>query len=162
RLLARPAAIKLIRPAPGGEAADVRARFEREAHAIAALRSPHSIQLYDFGVTDDGAFYYVMELLDGLTLEALVHDFGPLPPERAVHVLSQACRSLDEAHRVGLVHRDIKPANLFVSRYGLEVDFVKVLDFGLVKTGLAGAPDLTGTGVFQGTPSYVPPEIALG
>ena len=108
-------------------------RFEREARATAGLKSPHTVQLYDFGVTDDGTLYYVMELLDGMDLDTLVERFGPVPPERAIHLLLQVCASLDDAHQNGLVHRDIKPANIFVSRVGAAWDFVKVLDFGLVK-----------------------------
>src|SRR6185503_8029808 len=104
-------------------------RFEREAQATAALTSPHTIRVFDFGVTGDGTFYYVMELLDGRDLESLVREFGPLPPGRAMHVMRQVCRSLAEAHALGLVHRDIKPANISACRMGLEYDFVKVLDF---------------------------------
>ena len=119
RMLARPAAIKLIRPetlgAAGGRVAETLVRrFEREAQATAALHSPHTIELYDFGVTREGTFYYVMEILDGLDLEELVRRFGPVPAERAVHLLLQACDSLAEAHHAGLVHRDIKPANIYV------------------------------------------------
>ena len=108
-------------------------RFEREARATAGLKSPHTVQLYDFGVTDDGTLYYVMELLDGMDLDTLVERFGPVPAERAIHLLLQVCASLDDAHQNGLVHRDIKPANIVVSRIGAAWDFVKVLDFGLVK-----------------------------
>jgi serine/threonine-protein kinase len=138
RLLARPAAIKLIRPALLGAVGPDRARvvldrFRREAQATAMLRSPHTIDLYDFGMADDGTFYFVMELLDGMGLDELVTRFGPLPPERAAHLVAQACDSLAEAHHRGMVHRDVKPSNLFATRNGLEFDFVKVLDFGLVK-----------------------------
>jgi serine/threonine-protein kinase len=136
RLLARSAAIKLVRPESLGQrvpAATTLARFEREAHATAALSSPHTIRLFDFGLTDEGAFYYVMELLQGRDLESLVRDFGPLSPARAMHFVRQVCRSLAEAHAVGLVHRDVKPANIYACRMGLEYDFAKVLDFGLVK-----------------------------
>ena len=112
-------------------------RFEREAQATAMLSSPHTIQLFDFGVTQDGAFYYVMELLAGRDLESLVREFGPLPPSRAIYLLRQVCHSLADAHARGLVHRDIKPANIYVCRMGLEYDFVKVLDFGLVKVEAA-------------------------
>ncbi|MEZ5417379.1 MAG: serine/threonine-protein kinase [Vicinamibacterales bacterium] len=163
-LLRRRAAIKLVRPAGELGAADratALQRFEREANATAGLRSPHTIELYDFGIAADGAFYYVMELLDGITLDAAVTRFGPMPPARVVHLLLQACDSLEEAHAAGLVHRDIKPANLFVCRYGLRDDFVKVLDFGLV----AAAPDrastdarLTADHVTAGTPTYLAPE----
>ena len=142
RLLARPAAIKLIRPsltADGrtGVFEDARRRFEREAQAIANLRSPHTVNLFDFGVAADGAFYYVMELLDGLDAETLVRRTGPVPAERAIHLLRQVCHSLSEAESCGLVHRDIKPANIFLCRYGEDYDFVKVLDFGIVKATTA-------------------------
>ncbi len=136
RLLARPAAIKLIRGVGVGDigASDEAVRrFEREAQVTAGLSSPHTVQLFDFGVADDGSFYYVMELLDGLDLETLVRRHGPLPAERAIYLLRQVCHSLAEADSYGLVHRDIKPANLFVCRYGGEYDFVKVLDFGIAK-----------------------------
>ncbi len=170
RLLARPAAIKLIRPEVLGgdsesEAHVIVERFRREAHAAANLRSPHTIELYDFGVTDEGALYYVMELLEGLNLQEMVDQFGPLPAARAVHLLKQACLSLGEAHVHGLVHRDIKPSNLVASRMGLAVDFVKVLDFGLVKkTSGAGAEvtHLTSPNVTTGTPAFMAPEAALG
>ena len=168
RMLAREAAIKLIRPAVlGGSRAqsdEMIKRFEREAQATAALRSPHTIDVYDYGIAEDGTFHYVMELLDGYSLHALVERFGPLPPARVVHLLRQACHSLAEAHAAGLVHRDIKPANLFVCRLGLDVDFVKVLDFGLVKRQgrQRGGEALTMEGAFTGTPGFMPPEIALG
>ena len=172
RMLARPAAIKLIRPEMlGGEDADAArlaiARFRREAEAAASLRSPHTVELYDFGVTDDGTFYLVMELLDGMDLEWLVRTRGPIPAARAIHIVRQVCDSLAEAHARGVVHRDIKPANIHVGRLGLAEDFVKVLDFGLVKTaGSAGAGTehslATAAGLDVGTPGYMAPETALG
>ena len=159
RMLARPAAIKLIRPEKvafdGTEHAQrVAQRFRREAEAAAGLRSPHTIELYDFGKTEDGTLYFVMELLDGIDLDSLVDRFGPITPARTVHVLRQVCASLAEAHAQGLVHRDIKPANIHLCRMGLEHDFVKVLDFGIVKSRqpvtegpqLATAADLYGVG----------------
>lgn len=170
RLLARPAAIKLIRPEllrgldSEAEAATV-GRFLREAEAAASLRSPHTIQLYDFGVTQEHQVYLVMELLDGLDLEGLVRHFGPQPPGRVVHILCQACHSLAEAHERGLVHRDIKPANIQLCRLGLEYDFVKVMDFGLVKqaTASAGTQTLqTAPDAVTGTPAYMAPEMASG
>ena len=169
RLLARPAAIKLMRPEMfGGSSlerqAELQARFEREAQATASLRSPHTIELYDFGVSDDGAFYYVMELLDGFNLDTLVEKFGPVPEERAAHLLMQVCHSLAEAHEAGLVHRDIKPANVYVCRHGREVDFVKVLDFGLVKShGPEGATEvnLTRDHAVGGTPAFMAPEQVM-
>jgi eukaryotic-like serine/threonine-protein kinase len=169
-LLARPAAIKLIRPEvlgiEHGRSADaLLERFEREAQATAALHSPHTVELYDFGVTPNGTLYYVMELLDGLDLEQLVRRFGPVPPERAVHFLLQMCDSLDDAHKAGLVHRDVKPANVYACRRGAKRDVVKVLDFGLVKpTWTTDMPDpgLTAKGAIAGTPAYLAPELALG
>jgi len=162
RMLARDAAIKLVRAGADASGRELMARFEREAKATAALRSPHTVQLYDFGRSDDGAFYYVMELLEGFTLEEIVRRFGPLPAGRVVHLLRQVCHSLAEAHAAGLVHRDIKPGNIFVARYGGDPDFVKVLDFGLVKALTASARDLTQAGLLAGTPAYMPPEMALG
>jgi eukaryotic-like serine/threonine-protein kinase len=166
RMLARSAAIKLIRTSVLGDpsrAFETLKRFEREARATAALRSPHTIAVYDFGLAAEGTFYYVMELLEGFSLQALVERFGPVPPERVVRLLRQACHSLAEAHAAGLVHRDVKPANLFVCRLGLDLDFVKVLDFGLVKLQNAmGEEELTGEGGFTGTPAYMPPEVAVG
>ena len=169
RFLARPAAIKLMRPEVLGsssvERQSLSLRFEREAQATASMRSPHTIELYDFGVADDGAFYYVMEFLDGFDLQALVDHFGPIPPERAIYLLRQVCDSLGEAHAEGLIHRDIKPANVYVCRHGREVDFVKVLDFGLVKSQHdALGPDimLSQDHSVAGTPSFMPPEQVLG
>jgi eukaryotic-like serine/threonine-protein kinase len=170
RLLARPAAIKLIRPALTGNANasvsdEARRRFEREAKVIAGLRSPHTVDLFDFGVSNDGAFYYAMELLDGLDADALIRRFGPVPAERAVYLLRQVCHSLVEAESRGLVHRDIKPSNIFVCRYGEDYDFVKVLDFGIVKArheaAVPGAA-LTRETVIHGTPAFMAPEQALG
>jgi serine/threonine-protein kinase len=170
RMLARPAAIKLIHGASLGadarSAAALVARFEREAQATALLQSPHTVEVYDFGTTEDGAFYYVMELLEGIDLEQLVRRFGPLPPSRVIHLLQQVCRSLAEAHQRGLVHRDIKPANIYICRHALEEDFVKVLDFGLVRQRSGPeTPDdlqLSRTGVIHGTPAYLAPEAARG
>src|SRR5262249_34382975 len=125
------------------------------------LRSPHTVQLYDFGVSEDGAFYYVMELLDGIDLETLVKRFGPQNPGRVVGLLKQVCQSLAEAHCAGLVHRDIKPTNIFLCRMGVEYDFAKVLDFGLVKIVLGqGETRMTREGVTTGTPAYIAPEVA--
>jgi serine/threonine-protein kinase len=167
RLLIRPAAIKLIRPEMSGDPELLLRRFEREARATAALKSPHTVQLYDFGATDDGRLYYVMELLDGLDLDTLVRQYGPLPPERAVHILRQACSSLQDAHANGLVHRDIKPANVVISRAGTTFDFAKVLDFGLVKLDNArkdgdDAITLTAERSVGGTPAFMAPEVVLG
>jgi eukaryotic-like serine/threonine-protein kinase len=168
RMLARPAAIKLVRSDAFGSNAATQsavARFEREAQMTARLSSPHTVRLYDFGVTDEGTFYYAMELLEGMDLESLVRLQGPLPAERAVFFLIQACRSLAEAHELGLVHRDIKPANLFACRQGQEYDVLKVLDFGLVRPQTSTSSDLrrlTGKAVIVGTPAYMAPESATG
>ena len=166
RLFARPAAIKLITTQRmEGDSSVAEERFRREAQAAAALRSPHTIQLYDFGLTRDRRPYYVMELLEGCDLETLVKRYGPQPAARVSHILRQACRSLAEAHAAGLVHRDIKPANLHIGRLGLEYDFVKVLDFGLVKRQ-DGLPErdvqLTAPEAISGTPAYMAPEMASG
>ena len=166
--LARPAAIKLVRPELIGahdtaESQRMLTRFEREAKATAALTSPHTIGVYDFGRAEDGSFYYVMELLEGMDLESLVQVYGRVSQPRAVHILLQACDSLRDAHESGVIHRDIKPANLMVCRQGAERDFLKVLDFGLVK--IEHSEDdakLTDAGVTMGTPAYMPPEIAGG
>ncbi|HKA86569.1 MAG TPA: serine/threonine-protein kinase [Haliangiales bacterium] len=164
RLLAQPAAAKIIRPDMlGGPDRDVLLkRFEMEARITARLTSPHTVRLYDYGVTSTGALYYVMELLDGMDLQAMVQRFGPLDPERAVDFLAQACDALAEAHAEGLIHRDIKPSNLVACRAGQDRDFLKVLDFGLVKPPRQTGIDLTQSGMLMGSPGYVAPEMALG
>ena len=168
RMLARPAAIKLIRPemVAAGRSESVEMtlrRFRREAEVAASLRSPHTVELYDFGITGDGTLYFAMELLEGTDLESLVRQKGPLPAARVIHILRQVCESLEEAHARGLVHRDIKPANIHLGRLGLRHDVVKVLDFGLVKaveTDQAASLE-TAAGVIPGTPAYIAPEVAL-
>jgi len=168
RMLARPAAIKVVRPEilADGDLKDQRAvlqRFEREAQMTALMRSPHTVDLYDFGVAENGTVYYVMELLEGLDLVDLVTRFGPIPSERAIHLLRQVCDSLGEAHQRGLIHRDIKAANIYLCHYGRSADFIKVLDFGLVtlRQDLRSDKDVR-TGEFQvgGTPSCMAPEQA--
>jgi serine/threonine-protein kinase len=170
RMFARPAAIKLIRadsvtPGDTNAAALAVKRFKREAEAAARLRSPHTVALYDFGVTSDQTLYFVMELLDGMDLQTMVQDHGSLPAKRVIYLLRQVCDSLDEAHASGLVHRDIKPANIHVGRVGLKHDFVKVLDFGLVKSldsDKAIESQVTQEGLTPGTPAYMPPEAMRG
>ena len=164
QLLARPCAIKLIKPDLLGESNRYAAteRFQLEARTIARLTSPNTVRLYDFGVSETGSFYFVMELLTGMDVASLVQRFGQLPPERAIAVLRQACRSLGEAHATGVLHRDIKPQNLFLCRLGLDFDVVKVLDFGLVKSLHEGAAQLTTEGLLTGTPAYMPPERVMG
>jgi eukaryotic-like serine/threonine-protein kinase len=156
-MLRRPTAIKVLPLSSAGELS--LKRFEREAQMTARLANPHTVSVYDFGRTPEGAFYYVMEYLDGLDLERLVREAGPLPPGRVVHVLLQVCEALAEAHGVGLIHRDIKPANIVLSESGGISDFAKVLDFGLVKD-VSGSADarLTQENVVAGTPQYLAPE----
>jgi serine/threonine-protein kinase len=168
-MLARPAAVKLIRPDFLGSASEedrrsLVQRFQREAKVTASLRSPHTVAVYDYGVAQDGTLYYVMELLDGLDLEALVERFGPVPAERAVHLLLQVCDSLGEAHECGLVHRDIKPSNVILSHYGSRVEFVKVVDFGLARPADLGGRDvhITAETTVLGTPAFMAPEQIVG
>ena len=169
RMLARPAAIKLIRAemlgTGQGESAELALkRFRREAEAAANLRSPHTVELFDFGVTEDQTFYFVMELLEGVDLETLVKEHGPLPMSLVVHILLQTCESLAEAHERGLVHRDIKPANIHLGKAGIRRDWVKVLDFGLVKSvhqEKMGDSLATAVGRTPGTPAYMAPEMSL-
>lgn len=169
-MLARPAAIKLINPAALAmrSKADVDTifkRFQREAEATARLTSEHTVHVFDFGLSDDGTLFYVMELLDGTDLESMVEQHGALPPERVVHLLKQACESLAEAHERGLVHRDVKPANIFVCKLGSAYDRVKVLDFGLVSIQSqmqSQVTRLTGEGALTGTPAYMAPELISG
>jgi hypothetical protein len=159
--LRRDVALKILRPEAGTQAAAV-ARFEREIMATAALSHPNTVRIYDHGVTDDGLWYYAMELLTGVDLYELVAAEGPLSPARAIHVARQAAGALAEAHRRGIVHRDLKPENLFVAELGGERDFVKVLDFGIVRMIQSDEVRLTGTGWVAGTPAYVSPEVAAG
>jgi hypothetical protein len=162
QLLKRPCAIKVIRP---GRAADPQAvaRFEREVQTTATLTHPNTIEIYDYGHTDDGTFYYVMEYLPGLSMADLVARHGPLPAERVIYLLRQACDALREAHSAGLIHRDIKPANIFVAERGGVYDVVKLLDFGLAK-GSENSTNgqITQEGTVAGSPMFMSPEQALG
>ena len=155
-LLRRPTAIKLL----DGQSADPEtvARFEREVQVTSQLTHPNTIQIYDFGRTDDHVFYFAMEYLLGPNLSQLVELIGSLPPARVAHILLQACGSLKEAHDLGLMHRDIKPANIILCKRGGRFDVVKVLDFGLVKSFLFLDPNLTQKGTVSGTPAYIAPE----
>jgi serine/threonine-protein kinase len=162
QLLKRPCALKLIRRTSNSDPVAL-ARFEREVRSAARLSHPNTVGIYDYGHTDDGTFYYVMEYLPGLSLEELVGRFGPLPAGRLIHLLRQVCAGLAEAHGLGLVHRDLKPANVFVALRGGEYDVSKVLDFGLVKLAHdPDAPHLTGEQTVSGTPFYMSPEQAKG
>jgi hypothetical protein len=159
-MLKRPTAIKLIAPDRAGETAS--ARFEREVMAASRLSHPNNLAIYDFGRTRGGVFYYAMELLDGEDLGRLVEREGPQTERRTLHILQQVCAALAEAHQAGLVHRDIKPENIMLCTRGNVRDFVKVLDFGLVKDAAASADaKLTRDGTIAGTPLYMAPESIL-
>jgi serine/threonine-protein kinase len=161
-LLRQPCAIKLIRPDRAADAVAL-ARFEQEVRATSRLNHWNTVRIFDYGYTDDGTFYYVMEYLPGWTLEDLVRAHGPLPPGRIVHVLRQVCAALREAHGIGLVHRDIKPANIMLCERGGVADLVKLLDFGLVRrAGRRGDALVTAPGLVTGTPAYMSPEQAEG
>jgi serine/threonine protein kinase len=159
--LKRNVAVKILRPDRQERSASSLGRFEREVRATAELMHPNTVRVFDYGVTEDGLWYYVMELLEGETLAEHVSRLGPLPPARAVHIVGQAARALGEAHERGIVHRDVKPENLFLTSLGGEHDFVKVLDFGIAKVQNADAA-MTETGWVLGTPAYMSPEVATG
>jgi hypothetical protein len=159
-LLKRPCAIKLIKAANEADATAI-ARFEKEVKTTARLTHWNTVEIFDYGRTDDGTFYYVMELLPGMSLEDLVEKHGPMPPGRVVHLLRQVCGALREAHLVGLIHRDIKPANIFAAQRGGVYDVAKLLDFGLVKERSDKVDGETSReGSFSGTPFYMSPEQA--
>ncbi|MGI9517516.1 MAG: serine/threonine-protein kinase, partial [Pirellulaceae bacterium] len=162
QLMKRQCAIKLIRP---GIATDplALARFEREVQAAARLTHWNSVEVYDYGRTDDGTFYYVMELLPGLSLADIVDRYGPMPSARVVHLMDQTCNALREAHSAGLVHRDIKPSNIFAAQRGGVYDVAKLLDFGLVRPLVEShSTQLTQEGAITGSPLYMSPEQAEG
>ncbi len=160
--LRREVAVKLLRVDEGQDPTLIE-RFEREVAALSELSHPNTIRVFDYGVTEDGIWYYVMELLEGEDVRRLVEREGPLPEERAVHITEQAARALAEAHARGIVHRDIKPENLFLTRAGGERDVVKVFDFGIAKrTAAQDDHTLTRTGAVMGTPAYMSPEAACG
>jgi tRNA A-37 threonylcarbamoyl transferase component Bud32 len=162
QLLKRPCALKLIKAEAGSDPIAL-ARFEREVRSAARLAHPNTIEIFDYGHTEDGTFYYVMEYLAGLSLAELVEQAGPLPAGRVIHLFRQVCAGLAQAHALGLVHRDLKPANLFVAVRGGESDVAKVLDFGLVKvTKDPEAATLSSDMTISGTPMYMAPEQAVG
>jgi eukaryotic-like serine/threonine-protein kinase len=158
-LLQRPCAVKLIRPGRTVDSMELR-RFEREVRATATLTHPNTVQIFDYGHTEDGTFYYAMEYLPGLTLEQLVKQHGPLVPSRAVYFVRQICGALREAHAIGLIHRDIKPSNVMICARGGLHDTAKLLDFGLVlaQRGNRDSEKLTQDGAIAGTPAYMSPE----
>ena len=161
--LRRTVALKLLR-GDSASGPDAVQRFEREALAASRLQSRHVVQIFDFGASDDGLYYISMEHLRGVDLEALVERHGPVPPARAVHFIVQACLALEEAHAAGIIHRDIKPHNLFVTEVDEDPDFVKLLDFGVVRFRAPSPADqrLTVTGALIGTPVYLAPELWQG
>lgn len=155
-LMRRPVAVKVLNPSADDRSI---ARFEREVQLTCQLTHPNTIALYDYGRTEEGTFYYAMEYLEGLSLDRLIKEHGPQPEGRVIHILRQACASLAEAHAQGLIHRDIKPQNIFLTRRGGIPDFVKVLDFGIVKVrDQADQLDLTAPNAMMGTPLYISPE----
>jgi serine/threonine-protein kinase len=162
-LLRRPCAVKLIRPERAGDPRHLR-RFTREVQLTATLTHPNTVQVFDYGHTADGTFYYVMEYVNGLTLEEMVYRHGQVPPSRAVYFLRQVCAALTEAHGIGLIHRDIKPGNVMVCERGGRHDVIKLLDFGLVLPVVDAGDDetLSHEGVIAGTPAYMSPEQASG
>ncbi|MEQ8849602.1 serine/threonine-protein kinase [Botrimarina sp.] len=165
QMMKRPCAIKVIRPEKAGDPRTL-ARFEREVRSTAKLSHWNSIDIYDYGRTDDGTFYYAMEYLPGHNVGELVERGGPLPPARVVYLMDQVCRALAEAHGMGLVHRDIKPANIFCAYRGGEFDVAKLLDFGLAKPTLEATETadaaLTQEGAITGSPMFMSPEQATG
>jgi serine/threonine-protein kinase len=156
RFMKRDVAVKILRTDKNVDPRAVE-RFEREVRATAELTHPNTVRVFDYGVTDDGVWYYAMELLEGADLGAILKSEGRMPTARAVRLVAQAAGALAEAHSRGIVHRDIKPENLFVTTIEGGPEFVKVLDFGLAKVALA--PDLTQEGFAMGTPSYMSPEL---
>lgn len=161
-LLKRPCAVKVIRPEKAGESR-VLARFEREVRAMAKLSHWNTVEVFDYGNTEQGVFYYAMEYLPGLSLAQLVEMFGPMPAERVIYLLAQACDALSEAHEKGFIHRDLKPGNIFAAYRGGVYDVAKLLDFGLAKPLTdANSTNLTVEGSITGSPLFMSPEQATG
>jgi eukaryotic-like serine/threonine-protein kinase len=162
QMMKRPCAIKVIRPSKANDPQAI-ARFEREVRATSKLSHWNTIEIFDYGRTDDGTFYYVMEYLPGLSLADLVERHGPLPLGRAIYLLQQTCDALSEAHAMGLIHRDLKPGNVFAAQRGGIYDVAKLLDFGLAKPITSvGDVNLTQDGFITGSPLFMSPEQATG
>ena len=159
-LMRRPVALKFLRADLAGER--MLRRFESEVRQTCRLSHPNTISIYDYGVTADGSFYYAMELLDGADLQRIVDATGPFPPSRVIHVLTQACGALHEAHVMGMIHRDVKASNVALCRRGLIDDVVKVMDFGLVKDSWSADPELSTDGEIVGDPQTIAPETLKG
>ncbi len=161
--LGREVALKVLNPTYSGENdPEFHKRFFLEASTCSKLTHPNTVTIFDYGRTDDDIYYIAMELLEGRTLHRALREEGPFSPERAMLILRQICRSLREAHGLGVIHRDLKPANVYLVKHGDEGDFVKVLDFGLVKNVDDTGEDLTQTGLFMGSPKYMSPEQIRG
>jgi serine/threonine protein kinase len=162
--LGRVCALKVLHPNYAGEHdPEFHKRFFLEASTSSKLRHPNTVTIFDYGSTDDGIYFMAMELLEGRTLHRALREDGPFEAVRALRIVRQVCRSLREAHGMGVIHRDLKPANIFLVRNEDEEDFVKVLDFGLVKHLDEGAAEhLTQTGLFMGSPKYMAPEQIQG
>lgn len=156
-LLRRPTAVKVLNGSDADEAAVT--RFEREVQIASSLTHPNTVEIYDYGRTNDGVFYFAMEYLPGVDLEKLVDLDGPVPPARVLHILAQVLGSLAEAHALGMVHRDVKPANIILGQRGGVPDFVKLVDFGIAKApSVGGSSEITNAAVVSGTPLYIAPE----
>jgi eukaryotic-like serine/threonine-protein kinase len=161
--LGRVCALKVLNASYAGDQdPEFHKRFFLEASIASKLTHPNTVTIFDYGRTDDEIYYMAMEYLEGRTLHRAIRDAGQLPEERAAHVARQICRALREAHALGVIHRDLKPANVFLAEHGDEPDFVKVLDFGLVKNVSDKGEDLTQTGMFMGSPKYMAPEQIRG
>src|SRR5580704_1719104 len=161
--LGRVCAVKVLNPNYTGEHdPEFHKRFFLEASMTSKLRHPNTVTIFDYGHTEDGIYYMAMEYLEGYTLHRAIRQVGHLPEERAAHIARQICRSLREAHSLGVVHRDLKPANVYLLEHGDEPDFVKVLDFGLVKDVSSDGEELTKAGLFMGSPKYMAPEQING
>jgi serine/threonine protein kinase len=161
--LGRLVALKVLSPNYNGENdPEFHKRFFLEASIASKLRHPNTVTIFDYGKTDDEVYYIAMELLEGRTLHRALRDDGTLNPERTVHIASQICRALREAHGLGVIHRDLKPANVYLVKHGDESEFTKVLDFGLVKNIEEKGEALTQVGLFMGSPKYMSPEQIRG
>src|SRR5262245_13946891 len=161
--LGRICALKVLSPKYEGDRdPEFHKRFFLEAATAAKLTHPNTVTIFDYGQSDDDIYYIAMEYIEGRTLHRVLRDEGPMPESRVAHIAAQICRSLREAHSLGVVHRDLKPGNILVSDRGDERDNVKVLDFGLVKDVSGEAEDLTQAGLFMGSPKYMAPEQILG
>jgi serine/threonine protein kinase len=161
--LGRICAVKVLNPNYAGEHdPEFHKRFFLEASVASKLTHPNTVTIFDYGKTDDDVYFMAMEYLEGSTLHRAIREAGHFPEERVAHIGRQICRALREAHSLGVIHRDLKPANIFLVEHGDESDFVKVLDFGLVKQVGREGEDLTQTGLFMGSPKYMSPEQIRG